>query len=191
MKRITPLSFAMALPARRTLKILALTVIFLAFGLGLPSGLSETSHAQTAPERPNIIFILTDDLDARSVEHMPALQSLLVDGGTTFSNAFVTKSLCCPSRASILLGQYPHNHQVLTNSPPLGGFETFRDMGHEKSTIATWLHSGGYQTALIGKYLNGYSHATEPLYVPPGWDHWEAGGNADTMATLLPVPGAS
>jgi arylsulfatase A-like enzyme len=59
-------------------------------------------------------------------EHMPLTRKLLAGQGLTFSNAFVTHSLCCPSRASILRGQYTHNHQVLTNKYPEGGFEKFR-----------------------------------------------------------------
>jgi N-acetylglucosamine-6-sulfatase len=45
-------------------------------------------------------------------------------------------------------------------------------MGHEDSIIATWLQSEGYQTALIGKYLNGYARRDDDTYVPPGWDEW-------------------
>jgi arylsulfatase A-like enzyme len=66
----------------------------------------------------------------------------------------VTTSHCCPSRATFLRGQYSHNHGVLTNGAPLGGEQRFRELGHEKSTIATWLHKGGYRTVEIGKYLN-------------------------------------
>jgi hypothetical protein len=56
--------------------------------------------------RPNIIVIITDDLDANSAAFMPNLQSLLVDQGLTFSNMFVSQALCCPSRASIFTGQF-------------------------------------------------------------------------------------
>jgi len=122
-------------------------------------------------ERPNVIFILADDLDARSIAHMPALQSLMVEEGTTFENAFVTHSLCCPSRVSILTGQHSHNHKVETNTQPRGGFGKFRSEGHEESNVATWLHDGGYQTVLIGKYLNKYP-PKDKTYVPPGWDEW-------------------
>jgi arylsulfatase A-like enzyme len=81
-----------------------------------------------------------------------------VDGkGHHLDNAFATNALCCPSRATILRGQYTHNHHILSNSPPLGGFEKFRYLGHEDSTVATWLEGAGYRTALVGKYLNGYS----------------------------------
>jgi arylsulfatase A-like enzyme len=155
-----------------------MAVILVLIGLALlapPLGL----RAAPAPERPNILFILTDDQDARSIASMPKLKALLVDRGTTFQNFFVTYALCCPSRASILRGQYPHNHQVLTNRPPSGGFEKFLALGHEASTIATWLRAGGYRTALLGKYLNGYPDAGNPAHVPPGWDEWDspAGGN--------------
>jgi arylsulfatase A-like enzyme len=101
---------------------------------------------------------------------MPNLRKLLIDKGTTFDNSFVTNSLCCPSRATILRGQYTHNHQILSNEPPLGGFEKFRYLGHENSTMATWLKEKGYRTAFFGKYLNGYNDT----YIPPGWDEWYA-----------------
>ena len=69
-------------------------------------------------DRPNILFIVTDDLDTRSVSRMPNLRSLLMEKGTTFENAFVTDSLCCPSRATFLRGQYAHNHGIVRNEPP-------------------------------------------------------------------------
>jgi N-acetylglucosamine-6-sulfatase len=124
---------------------------------------------------PNMVFILTDDLSVEdlnpnTLKHMPNTKSLLIDKGTTFENAFVTNSLCCPSRATILRGQYTHNHQILHNQPPLGGAERFRLSGGEGSTIATWVKERGYQTAFFGKYLNGYKET----YTPPGWDVWYA-----------------
>ena len=126
------------------------------------------------PERPNIILILTDDLavqdlNAKTLSHMPNLRSL-IKHGTTFENAFVTDSLCCPSRATILRGQYPHNTGVLSNGPPNGGYEKFRDLGRENSTVATWLQDAGYRTVLIGKYMNDY----QGTQIPPGWDKWYA-----------------
>src|SRR5215208_17605 len=126
------------------------------------------------PKQPNIVFILADDLAVRdlnpnTLKHMPNLRSLM-EKGTTFENAFVTNALCCPSRATILRGQYTHNHQILSNEPPLGGFQKFRYLGPEDSTVATWLDGAGYRTALVGKYLNGYSGT----YMPPGWDDWHA-----------------
>jgi arylsulfatase A-like enzyme len=122
-------------------------------------------------KRPNIVLILTDDLDVGSVGLFPGLTEL-AERGTTFTNAFVSISLCCPSRASILRGQYAHNTHVFANRPPSGGFERFRTEGLESSTVATWLHDSGYHTALVGKYLNGYPGTQGATYVPPGWDEW-------------------
>jgi len=132
-----------------------------------------SSMPSGARQKPDFIFILTDDLDVKSVEFMPRLKALLTKQGTTFSDFFVTDSICCPSRASFLRGEYPHNHQVLTNFEPEGGFERFHELGHEQSTIATWLKAAGYRTVLLGKYLNGYP-GKQSLHAPPGWDEWYA-----------------
>jgi len=134
-------------------------------------------------KKPNIVFILTDDLDLNSYldpSRFPKVNSLLVQKGTTFSNFFVTDSLCCPSRSSILRGQYVHQHDVLGNQPPSGGYGKFHTNGDEKSTLATWMHDSGYRTGLLGKYLNGYPETVDPAFVPPGWDEWDSptsGGN--------------
>jgi N-acetylglucosamine-6-sulfatase len=136
----------------------------------------EETNKENKQERrpPNLIVILTDDLALEDVnvdtlKHMPNLRALM-DKGTTFDNAFVTNSLCCPSRATILRGQYTHNHQILHNQLPLGGAERFRLSGGDDSTMATWVKEQGYRTAFFGKYLNGYNDD----YVPPGWDEWYA-----------------
>jgi N-acetylglucosamine-6-sulfatase len=130
--------------------------------------------ASQAPlaSRPNIVFVLTDDLDSASPPMLPALNALLGDKGITFSQFFVSDSLCCPSRASILCGQYNHNHRVLTNNPPHGGYERFNELGLEGETVARWLHDAGYRTVLMGKYLNGYPAVVGPSWIPAGWDEW-------------------
>ena len=128
-------------------------------------------EAGATADQPNIVFVLTDDLDYASAQKMPEIGALLREGGVSFENAFVSHPVCCPSRATILTGLYDHNHDVRTNSPPDGGFEKFRDEGLEESTIAARLQEGGYQTAFFGKYLNGYGQ-TDPTHVPPGWDEW-------------------
>jgi N-acetylglucosamine-6-sulfatase len=141
-----------------------------------------TSHSQAA--RPNIVFILTDDLDLEYPEkpgdswldHYPALKKSMATQGTTFSNHFVSNSLCCPSRVSMLRGQYAHNTGIFTNDPPDGGFPKVKALELEKWTIATWLQAIGYKTVLLGKYLNSYSAWS--LYVPPGWTEWYANGGA-------------
>jgi N-acetylglucosamine-6-sulfatase len=119
--------------------------------------------------RPNIVLIVTDDQRWDTLWAMPHVRSLLAASGVTFTNAFVTTSLCCPSRASIFTGQYSRHTGVWSDAPPLGGAPAFRD----GSTVATWLHASGYTTALVGKYLNDYA-MLGPRYIPPGWDEWDA-----------------
>ena len=125
--------------------------------------------------QPNFILIMTDDMNAVEAAFMPILQAEIAAKGVTFENYFVVSSICCPSRVSTLRGQYVHNHGVLTNTSPNGGFLKFHNLGEENSTIATWLQSAGYRTVLMGKYLNGYGTTTQyQTYVPPGWDEWYA-----------------
>ena len=127
--------------------------------------------AEASADQPNMIFVLTDDLDYASTQKMPGINSLLVEEGTSFEEAFVSHPVCCPSRATILTGLYDHNHEVLSNNPPSGGFEKFLFEGHEEDSIAVSLQDGGYQTAFFGKYLNGYP-SDDDTHVPPGWDEW-------------------
>ncbi|MCI0478779.1 MAG: sulfatase-like hydrolase/transferase, partial [Anaerolineales bacterium] len=118
--------------------------------------------------RPNIILILTDDQPYETVQYMPTVRDVLLKDGVNFENGFATTPLCCPSRSSILTGEYVHNHQVYTNSVPRGGAPKLDD----SSTVATWLHDAGYRTAYYGKYLNDYDALTPLGYVPPGWGEW-------------------
>ena len=144
-----------------------LLACLLAAGCGPPTGVLQ------APDRPNVILILTDDLDARLLqEHTASYPNIrkLASEGTTFSNAFVTDPLCCPSRATILRGQYAHNHQIVGNWWPRGGSKKFRVLGLGGSTLATWLQDESYRTVLIGKYMNDYFGTR----VPVGWDDWYA-----------------
>jgi len=138
---------------------------------------NEGSAVSDAPfvVEPNIVLVLTDDQRYDDLGNMPNVQSELADKGVTFDRAFVSNPLCCPSRASILTGDYSHTTMVYGNIPPYGGFQTFTQLGDDASTIATWLHTDGanYRTALMGKYLNGYS-TDDAAYVPPGWNRWVA-----------------
>jgi len=120
--------------------------------------------------RPNIILILTDDQPWHTVDYMPAVKNTLMANGVVFENGFVTTPLCCPSRVSILSGQYVHNHQVYTNTMPQGGAPKF----DESDCVAIWLQQAGYRTAYFGKYLNAYEDLVPYGYVPPGWDEWNA-----------------
>ena len=103
---------------------------------------------------------------------MPKLQSLVGEQGITLSNFIISMPLCCPSRASILRGQYGHNTQIMGNDLPYGGFLKFQQLGHEESTIATWLQDAGYRTMLAGKYLNAFPDEKDPMHIPPGWTEW-------------------
>ncbi len=136
-----------------------------------PSG-SSPAGQDAEDDRPNVLVILTDDLATGDLAVMPHLRELLTERGTSFSNFFVSVSLCCPSRASMLRGQYAHSTGVLTNAWANGGFPVARQLGVERSTIATWLQDEGYRTGLIGKYLNYYPQSAGPTYLPPGWDEW-------------------
>lgn len=128
-----------------------------------------------AADRPNFVVFVIDDLDSASVAYMNAVNRDIVGEGMTFTHFFATTPLCCPSRASILRGQYAHNHGVLRNTGTDAGFRTFRDAGHEAATMATLLDAAGYETGLVGKYLNGYAPNDQPDYIPPGWDYWVSG----------------
>jgi arylsulfatase A-like enzyme len=143
---------------------------------------------------------MADDLDVTSMQIlleqdlMPNLERYVVEPGTSFIESFVTNSICCPSRATYLTGQYSHNHRTFSNTLTNGGVLAFDD----DDTLATWLQAAGYRTAHVGKYLNGYGFLSsiqnpyfrglarrriaanypeavervEPGYVPPGWNGW-------------------
>src|SRR5215510_4968789 len=145
-------------------------IVAIAINFFAPSVSPQPALAASRP--PNILFILTDDQDMSSLAYMPKLKALMEDQGVTFNNYFVNISLCCPSRSTILRAQYSHNTGVLTNGGNNGGFQTAFNLGIEKSTDATWLQAGGYQTALYGKYLNGYPGNQGDAYIPPGWNEW-------------------
>lgn len=153
----------------RRLRLLgrALVAVVLATAL-VPAIHTRTAPAQVA--RPNIVMILTDDMRWDETGNMPTLKSEVIGKGTWFKQAFDVNPLCCPSRTSSLTGQYSHTTHIWNNvNGPTGGFKGF--LPHESSTVATWLHGAGYRTALIGKYLNGYTEA-QATHIPPGWDRW-------------------
>lgn len=150
---------------------LVLATLLVLVPLGCASAAAQEPPEEAVPERPNVVMILADDMAASDLWSgaMPKTQDLLVDRGTRFSQAHVTYSLCCPSRATTLRGQYAHNTRVLDNStqgPVPGAAPAFRKI-HD-STVATWLDDAGYRTGHVGKYMNGYDGS----YVPPGWDRW-------------------
>jgi N-acetylglucosamine-6-sulfatase len=119
--------------------------------------------------RPNIIVIMTDDQTVADLRAMPNVLKLFAGEGTTFDDNVVSYSLCCPSRATFLPGQYSHNTGVTGNAVATG-ITQFKD----ENTLAVWLQKAGYSTVMIGKYLNEYLRV-EPKAVPPGWETWYGG----------------
>lgn len=135
------------------------------------------------PLRPNVLFILSDDQRWDTIDDthspvpgediMPGVKSELGGSGVEFANAFMSTPLCCPSRASILRGQYAHGTGVYTNDGPKGGADDFVPL--ESETVATLLQGAGYRTGFLGKYLNGYNALWPNMstpYIPAGWTVW-------------------
>lgn len=127
------------------------------------------TNRHAADPRLNIVLILSDDERSDGTTVMKNVQNLLVDHGVNFTNAHVTTSMCGPSRASILTGQYAHHTGVLDNFGP-HAYPAFKEQSND---LPVWMHRAGYQTALVGKYINGYTGAAGHHMVPPGWDDWQ------------------
>jgi len=124
--------------------------------------------------KPSIVLILADDEDAASHHVMERTRALIEEQGTVLADYYITYPFCSPSRTTILRGQYPHNHRIVGNDPPAGGFSKFQALGLGRSTIATWLQTAGYRTGFFGKLMNGYEPDRDaPL---PGWNEWHAVG---------------
>ena len=111
----------------------------------------ETRGAQPSPERRNVVLVLSDDHRYDFMGFMPQAPDFLetpamdrmARQGAHLAHAFVTTSLCSPSRASILTGQYMHHHHVVDNQRPVPPGTTFFPQS---------LQEAGYATAFIGKW---------------------------------------
>lgn len=139
-------------------RLLNLFVLFLAL-----VSIQSPASARTR-QAPNIVFILVDDQRYDAMGFLnpwlktPNIDSIAADGAY-FRNAFVTTSLCSPSRASILTGKYMHDHGVVDNNEPVRPGTLF---------FPQLLQAAGYQTAFIGKWHMGASGDSPQ----PGFDHW-------------------
>ena len=108
---------------------------------------------------------------------MPNTRELIGGHGVTFDHGLSPHPLCCPARAEIVTGQYAQNNGVQHNDGPYGGYPALR---HRNNTVGRWLHDAGYQTAMVGKYLNAYHKV---LDWPQGWDHWNPFVHGTRMMT--------
>jgi N-acetylglucosamine-6-sulfatase len=143
--------------------VLCLAVVF------APGG-TEAKKKGKKQKRPNIVLVMTDDQTVESLRAMPIVDRKLADAGVSFRHNFASFPLCCPSRATMLTGQYPDNHGVRTNQQPSGGYAEFAPQSG--NSLSVWLQRSGYYTAHIGKFLNGYGTTSPDTEIPPGWSEW-------------------
>jgi N-acetylglucosamine-6-sulfatase len=140
----------------------------------LLAGLALASPAGAAT-RHNVVVVMTDDQDFRSMHVMPQTRSLIAKRGTTFATSMVSFPLCCPSRATYYTGQYAHNHGVKWLFSPTGGYPKLK----QAETLPVWLRRAGYRTIHIGKFLNEYGER-DAYEIPKGWDDWHGGVDPTT-----------
>jgi arylsulfatase A-like enzyme len=158
-----------------------------------PRTMSPGRPGQVGDSQPNIVVLMLDDMRADDLNGpwMRETRRLLGAQGVRFVNTFVPLPLCCPARSSFLTGQYPHNHGVWEHVAPWG-YPAFDDA----ETLPVWLQRAGYNTAFLGKYLNGYQgqhpdsgDVSDSYYVPPGWTDWKGAlglqGTYDYWGTTL------
>ncbi|KAI1171948.1 arylsulfatase [Nemania sp. FL0916] len=144
--------------------------------LGLSGLVSICLGIEARAQRPNIVFIMTDDQDLHlnSIDHQPIVKKELAEKGTTFDRHYVTVAKCCPSRASLLRGQAGHNTNITEVSAPGGNYDKWLISGQNEDYLPHWLTAAGYNAEYMGKIMNGYNTANygKP---PAGWTNiWTA-----------------
>jgi N-acetylglucosamine-6-sulfatase len=120
-------------------------------------------------EPTNVVMITADDAAASDLRWMPKTRALIGRAGVTFTDSLAPHPLCCPARAMMMTGQFAQNNGVRTNGWPSGGYYKL----DQTNTLPVWMKAAGYETAMVGKYMNEYA-MRDPDEEPPGWDHWRA-----------------
>lgn len=145
-------------PVTRGVLAASMVVIVAASWAPAGGGSSGTGadRARQAPGRPNILIFLTDDQRPQTMQVMKKTLRWFRSEGVRYPATAVTTPLCCPSRASIMTGQYAHNHGVVTNRNP--------EVLDQRATMQRYLKEAGYLTAIAGKFLNNW-----PLEDPPSF----------------------
>src|SRR5918995_1429362 len=172
-------------------------------GAALVAGLTpapRSTAAEAPPPRPNIVVVMADDQTVDSMRVMANVNALLGEQGTTFADNYASFPLCCPSRTTFLTGQYGHNHTVMGNALPQGGYEKLAPT--HANTLPAWLKLAGYGTA-AGDYqadvytakavdaVKRLSPRTEPFFLSVAYLAPHSGGprESDDPANLgTPVP---
>jgi arylsulfatase A len=170
------------------------------------AGLSAGLTAGGAAERPNILFIMTDDLGVRDLGcygsdyyRTPNLDALAAQG-MLFTRAYAACTVCSPTRASLLTGRYPHRVRLtdalpwdrLFENPKLIPPEHLKELPAELPNVARALRDSGYRTALFGKWHLGNEHNFFDLkgYEAYGFDeafdaHWKIKNEVDKGVEVL------
>lgn len=155
-------------PSRGRRSIVAALVVLATLGAAVAWASTDgrAASVQAGPDAMNVVVVVTDDQRFDELDAMPYLASRPAGEWVSFTNAVTTTPLCCPSRASMLTGQYAKDTGVVDNG-------TAGELD-ESSTVAAWLDDAGYRTGLVGKYLNNWWLDHGETRIPQGWDRFNA-----------------
>lgn len=161
--------------------------------LGLLGSALTSGSVVFSSNMPNIVLITTDDQTLATMWVLDNVRVRIGGNGTTYTQYYGSFPLCCPMRATLMTGQYAHNHGVDQNGGGKGGgYREFRTGGSgETNSLPVWLQDAGYRTGFLGKFMNGYAGYAKraSMTPPPGWDDWRASISGNYRRTALNVNG--